>query len=142
MTVSVLLVVIIVLLFTRRPARDYTVGVMILIAAGVWLAIEIGLISMLGEVFALAAEHWIKIVVALASAVLLIVPAIMISVAVRDRFGSREKARDSRSTVRYKFERRVNTLMGLGYGRTEAETTAFRLLRRDLNYHSDAKKSR
>jgi hypothetical protein len=141
MTVIVLLVVIVVLLYTRRPDRDYTLGLMLLIAAFVWLAIEIHLLSILGDFFAVALEHWLDIVMAFGAAVLLIVPAIMIYIAVRDQLDNREKFQESHGSVRSKFERRVTTLMALGYGRTQAEATAIRLLKRDFDNHPSAKQS-
>ena len=141
MTVAFLLVVIVVLLYTRRPDRDYTLGLMLLIAAFVWLAIEIHLLSILGDFFAVALEHWLDIVMAFGAAVLLIVPAIMIYIAVRDHVENREKFQESNGTVRGKFERRVATLMALGYGRTQAEATAIRLLKRDFHNHPSAEQS-
>jgi hypothetical protein len=141
MTVAFLLVIIVVLLYTRRPERDYTLGLMGLIAAFIWLAIEIHLLSILGDLFALALERWIQIVIALGAAVLLIVPAIMIYIAVRDHLDNRKKFRESHGTVRNKFERRVTTLMSLGYGRTQAESNAMRLLKRDFDNHPSAKQS-
>ncbi|MFZ3266103.1 MAG: hypothetical protein WA172_19005 [Terriglobales bacterium] len=135
MIVALLLVVIGILLCTRRPGRDYTLGLMALIAGFIWLAIEIHLLSIVADFFGVAVQHWIQIVVALGAAILLIVPAIMIYIAIRDRFDSREKVLESHNPVRNTFERRVDTLRALGYGRTEAEATALRLLKRDFHSH-------
>ena len=135
MTVAFLLVVIVVLLCTRPAGRDYTLGIMLLIAAFTWLAIEIHLLRILGAIFAVAVEHWFAIVLTLGASVLLSVPALMIYIAVRDhleRRDFREEPQESQSTVRSKFVRRVDTLMGLGYGRTQAEITAVRQMKRDL----------
>lgn len=135
MTVAFLLIVIVVLLCTRQAGRDYTLGIMLLIAAFTWLAIEIHLLRILGAIFAVAVEHWFAIVMVLGAAVLLSVPALMIYIAVRDhleRRDFREEFQESQSTVRSKFERRVDTLMALGYGRTQAEITAVRQMKRDL----------
>jgi dipeptide/tripeptide permease len=140
MTVIVLLVVIVVLLYTRRPDRDYTLGVMLLIAAFIGLAIKIRLLSVLGDLFALALEHWLEIVMAFGTAILLSVPAIMIYIAVRDHLDKR-KMQESHGPVRSKFERRVTTLMALGHGRTQAEATAIRLLKRDFENHPSAKQA-
>jgi uncharacterized paraquat-inducible protein A len=141
MTVAFLLVVIVILLYTRRPDRDYTLGIMVLIAASIWLAIEIHLLSILADFFAVALEHWLEIVMAFGAAVLLIVPAIMIYIAVRDQLDNREKFQESHGPVRSKFERRVTTLMALGHGRTQAEATATRLLKRDFENHPGAKQA-
>ena len=141
MTVAFLLVVIVILLYTRRPDRDYTLGIMVLIAASIWLAIEIHLLSILADFFAVALEHWLEIVMAFGAAVLLIVPAIMIYIAVRDQLDNREKFQESHGPIRSTFERRVTTLMALGYGRTQAEATAMRLLTRDFDNHLSAKQS-
>ena len=141
MTVAFLLVVIVILLHTRRPDRDYTLGLMLLIAAFIGLAIKIRLLSILGDLFALALEHWLEIVMAFGAAILLIVPAIMIYIAVRDQLDNREKFQESHGPVRSKFERRVNTIMALGYGRTQAEATAMRLLKRDFENHPGAKQA-
>lgn len=135
MTVAFLVIVIAVLLCTRQAGRDYTLSVMLLIGAFTWLAIEIHLLRILGNVFAFALEHWIEIVMAFSAAVLLIVPAFMIYIALRDRLDSRAirtEFQESNGTVRVKFERRVDTLMALGYGRTQAEVTAVRQMERDL----------
>lgn len=139
MTVGFSLVVIVVLLYRRRPGHAYTLGVMVLIAAFLWLAIEIRLVSMLGDFLAIAVQHWIQIAIALAALVLLAVPALMIYVALGDQFNNRASPRDSASPVRGKFERRVATLMALGYARTQAEVTAIRQLQRDFHKHSNAK---
>jgi hypothetical protein len=141
MTVAFLLVVIVILLYTRRPDRDYTVGIMVLIAASIWLAIEIRLLSILGDLFALALEHWLEIVMAFGAAILLIVPAIMIYIAVHDRLENHEKIEELHGPILSTFERRVTTLMALGYGRTQAEATAIRLLKRDFENHPSAKQA-
>ncbi len=135
MIVALLLVGIGILLCTRRPGRDHTPGLMVLIAGFIWLAIEIHLLSMLGDLFAAALRNWSQIVVAFGAAILLIVPAIMIYIAVRDQFDGRTKVLDAHNPVRNTFERRVDTLRALGYGRTEAEATALRLLKRDFHNH-------
>ena len=141
MTIAFLLVVIVILLYTRRPDRDYTLGIMVLIVASIGLAIKIRLLSILGDLFALALEHWLEIVMAFGAAILLIVPAIMIYIAVRDQLDNREKFQESHGPVRSKFERRVTTLMALGHGRTQAEATAIRLLKRDFENHPGAKQA-
>jgi len=135
MTVVLLLIVIVVLLWTRQAGRDYTLRIVFLIAAFTWLAIEIHLLKILGAIFAVAVEHWFAIVMALGAAVLLSVPVLMIYIAVSDhleRRSSREDFHESQNTVRCKFERRVDTLMALGYGRTQAEITAVRQMKRDF----------
>jgi hypothetical protein len=139
MTVVALLVVIAILLYTCHPKRDYSLSVALLIAAFTWLAIEIHLLRILRDLFALALEHWIEIVMAFSAAILLIVPAIMIYIAVRDQLDKCEKVQEAHGTVRSKFERRVTTLMALGYGRTQAEANALRLLKRDFHNHPSAK---
>ena len=135
MTVVFLLIVIVILLWARPAGRDYTFSIMLLIAALTWLAIEIHLLRILGGIFAVAVEHWFAIVLALGAAVLLSVPALMIYIAVQDhleRHDVPERVHEARGTVRSKFERRVDTLMALGYGRTQAEITAVRQMKRDL----------
>lgn len=141
MTVGFLLVVIVVLLYRRRPGRDYTPGVMVLIAALLWLAIRIQLVSMIGDLFTVAVQHWIQVVIALASLVLLIVPAVMIYVALGDQFKNRANFPEPACPVRSKFERRVATLMALGYARTQAEVTAIRQLQRDFHHTYSAQPS-
>ncbi|HVM93276.1 MAG TPA: hypothetical protein VMT67_10725 [Terriglobales bacterium] len=148
MTVVFLLAVIAILLYLRRPNRDYTLGAAVLIAALTWLAIDVHLLRMLQEVFAFAMENWVDVVMALGALVLLIVPAVMIYIGVRDELDKRAlvghprdpltpacKAVSSnpRNRVLDKFEQRVATLTALGYGRTEAETTAFHQMKRDLD---------
>lgn len=146
MTVAILLVVIAVLLYTCHPRRDYTLSIALLIAAFTWLAIEIRLLRILRDVFALAFEHWVETVMAFGAAILLIVPAMMLYIAIRDQIDSRNLARvrhasrsHTRNTVLDKFERRVATLMALGYGRTEAEATALHQMKRDLDHYPNAK---
>ena len=84
LTVAFLLAVVVVLLCTRQTERDYTFAVLVLIGALIGLAIKINLLSILGDIFALALENWLSIVIALSAAIVLIVPALMIYVAVRD----------------------------------------------------------
>ena len=136
MTVAFLLVVIVVLLCMRQAGRDYTLGIMLLIAAFTWLAIEIHLLRILGDIFAVAVENWFEIVMAFGAALLLSVPALMTYIAVRDHFDHRcvrGEVQESHETVRVKFERRVDTMMALGYDRTQAEVTAVRQMKRDLH---------
>jgi len=142
MTVVFLLVVIAILLYRHQAGRNYTLGVGLLIAALTWLAIEIHLLRILRVVFAVAVEHWLDMVVAFGAAVLLIVPGIMIYLAVRDQLEHRpllQEFRESRGTIRTKFDRRVATMLALGYDRVQAETTAMRLMKRDLSHHNTAK---
>ena len=141
MTAAFLLVVIVILLYTRGPERDYSLGLLVLTTAFIGLAIKVHLLSILGDFFALALEHWLEIVMAFGAAILLIVPAIMIYIAVRDHVENREKFQESHGPVRNKFERRVATLMALGYGRTQAEATAIHLLKRDFHNHPSAEQS-
>jgi hypothetical protein len=143
MIVVLLLVVIAVLIYVREPQRDYTLSLALLIAASTWLAIEIHLLRLLADFFALAVQNWVDVVMALGALLLLIVPAIMIYVAVRDELDARtaEAVRNAthnrtRSVVLDKFERRVTTLMALGYGRTEAEASALHQMKRDLEHSS------
>jgi len=145
MTVAILVVVIAILLFTCRPERDYTVSAALLIAAFTWLAIEIHLLGLLRDVFALALDHWLDTVMAFGAVILLVVPASMLYLAVRDHLDRRSFAHaqhpsfsPSRNTVN-RFERRVATLMALGYGRTQAEATALHQMKRDLDHTSNTK---
>ncbi len=108
MIVALLLVAIGILLCTRRSERDHTPGLMVLIGGFIWLAIEIHLLSMLGDLFAAALRHWIQIAAAFSVTILLIVPAIMIFIAIRDKFDSR-RVLDAHNPVRNAFERRVET---------------------------------
>ena len=140
MTVIFLLVVIAILLYTRRPHRDYSLSVALLIAAFTWLALEIHPLRLLRGLFALAVEHWADTVTAFSGVVLLIVPAAMIYIALRDQIASRALT-GARNTVLNKFERRVDTLMALGYGRTEAEANAFHQMKRDLNNYPAARRA-
>jgi len=135
MTIVFLLVVIVILLYTRQAGRDYTLGIGLLIAAFTWLAIEIHLLRILADLFALAVQHWLDVVVALGAAILLIVPVIMIYITLHDRLDDRAlspQAQHSPGAVRGKFDRRVATMIALGYDRTQAEVTAVRLMKRDL----------
>lgn len=131
MTLVFLLVVIVVLLYTRQADRDYTLGLVILIAALTWLAIEIHILRILADLFALALEHWIEIVMAFSAAVLLSVPLIMVYIALRDQLDNRairKEFQESHGAVRVKFNRRVAALMAQGYDRERAEAVALRLL--------------
>jgi hypothetical protein len=148
MTVAILVVVIAILLYTCHPKRDYTLSVALLIAAFTWLAIEIHVLRLLRDVFALALEHWIETVMAFGAVILLIVPAIMLYIAIRDQIDSRGLVRERhpssgtvRSSVLNKFERRVATLMALGYGRTQAEATALHQMKRDLDHYPITKQA-
>lgn len=135
MTIVFLLVVIVILLYTRQASRDYSLGIGLLIAAFTWLAIEVHLLRILADLFELAVQHWLDVVVALGAAILLIVPAIMIYITLQDRLDDRSlrpQVQHSPGTVRGKFDRRVATLIALGYDRTQAEVTAVRLMKRDL----------
>lgn len=136
MTVVVLLVVIATLLYVRRPSRDYSLGVALLIGAFTWLAIEIHLLRLLKDVFALAVDHWVETVTVFGAVILLIVPAIMIYMALRDEIEFPDR---TRNTLLNKFERRVATLMALGYGRTQAEVTALHQMKRDLEHNPHAR---
>ncbi|MGA8301359.1 MAG: hypothetical protein WB817_17885, partial [Terriglobales bacterium] len=89
MLVVLLLVVIAVLLYLRHPDRDYTLSAAVLIAALTWLAIEVHLLRLLHDLFALAVDHWVDTVIGLSALLLLIVPAIMIYVAIRDQMDER-----------------------------------------------------
>ena len=135
MIIVFLVVVIVILLYTRQAGRDYSLGIGLLIAAFTWLAIEIHLLRILADLFALAVQHWHDVVVALGAGILLFVPAIMIYITFQDRLEGRAlrpQLQHSAGTVRGKFERRVATLIALGYDRTQAEVTAVRLMKRDL----------
>jgi hypothetical protein len=141
MTVAVLLVVIAVLLYACHLKRDYTVYVALLIAAFTALAIEIHLLELLRDVFAIALDHWVETVTVFGGVILLIVPALMLYIAIRDQIDNRTPAEEHQqshasipSAVLSKFERRVGTLMALGYGRTQAEATALRQMKRDLDH--------
>ncbi len=145
MTIAPLLVVITILLFTLRPGRNFTLSTAMLIAAFTWLAIEIHLLRILRDVFAVAVEHWFDSLMAFGVAIVLSVPAIMLYVGVRDQLEHRNPGRErhpspghARNRVLDKFERRVATLMALGYGRTQAETTALQQMKRDLDRNSSA----
>jgi hypothetical protein len=148
MTVAILLVVIAILLYSCHPRRDYTLSVALLIAAFTWLAIEIHLLHFLRDALALALEHWIETVTAFGAVILLIVPATMLYIAVRDQIDNRNLGRvchrsrgPIRNTVLNRFERRVATLMALGYGRTQAEATALHQMKRDLDHYPNAKQA-
>ena len=145
MIVAILLVVIAILLYTCHLKRDYTVYVALLIAAFTALAIEIHFLELLRDVFAIALDHWVDTVVMFGGIMLLIVPALMLYIAVRDHIDNRNLGRKRYQTyvpihskVLSKFERRVATLMALGYGRTQAEATALQQMKRDLEHHSAA----
>jgi hypothetical protein len=140
MTIAILLVVIAILLFTLRPGRNYTINTAFLIAAFTWLAIEIHLLRILRDVCALAVEHWFDTLMAFGAVIVLSVPATMLYIAVRDQLENCNLSRERhpspgrvRSQVLDKFERRAATLMGLGYGRTQAEATALHQMKRDLD---------
>jgi hypothetical protein len=142
MIVAILVVVIAILLYTCHLKRDYTVYAAPLIAAFTALAIEIHLLELLRDVFAIALDHWVDTVMAFGGIILLIVPALMLYIAVRDHVdnpnlgGKRyHSSVPVHSTVLSKFERRVATLMALGYGRTQAEATALQQMKRDLDQH-------
>lgn len=141
-----LLVAIALLLCRRQPSRDCTLSAALLIAALTWLAIDVHLLHLLRDLFAVAVDHWFDTVVAFGAAVLLIVPATMLYVGIRDQmeerarrmergerrgFGEAVPARAQHS-VMDKFERRVATLMALGYSRTQAENTALHQMKRDM----------
>jgi hypothetical protein len=145
MTIAILLVVIAILLFTVRPGHNYTVSTALLIAAFTWLAIEIHLLRILRDVFAIAVQHWFDTLMAFGAAILLSVPATMLYIAIRDQFENRSLGRQrrlllghARNRVLAKFERRVATLMALGYGRTKAEATALHQMKRDMDRNSIA----
>ncbi len=89
MAVALLLAIVVVLLCTRQTERDYTFALLFLLAASIALAIKIRLISILGDVFGLAVENWLPIVIVLSAVIILIVPALMIYLAIRDQFDSR-----------------------------------------------------
>ncbi len=142
MTVAILLVVIAILLYTCHPKRDYTLNVALLIAAFTCLAIEIHVLGLLRDVLAIALDHWVETVMVFGGVILLIVPALMLYIAVRDHLDNRNLGRKRyqtyvpiQSSVLSKFERRVATLMALGYGRTQAEATALQQMKRDLDLH-------
>jgi small-conductance mechanosensitive channel len=89
MIVVSLLVVIVALLYAHQSDGDYSLGIALLIGAFTWLAIEIHLLRILADFFAVALEHWLEIVMALGVAIVLIVPAIMIYIAVQDELDHR-----------------------------------------------------
>lgn len=137
MVVVFLLVVIAILLYLRRPDRDYSLSAALLIAALTWLAIEIHVLRLLQDIVALAVAHWVDVTTALAAAILLVVPAMMLYIAVRDQLD--RATGKSRDPVLNKFERRVATLMALGYRRTQAEATALNQMKRDLEHYPSTK---
>lgn len=146
MVVVSLLVVIAILLYLRRPDRDYSLSAALLIAAFTWLAIEIHVLRLLQDLVALAVAHWVDVTTALAAAILLVVPAMMLYIAVRDHLDHRARGplrnlvpTHARHTVLNKFERRVATLMALGYRRTQAEATALNQMKRDLAHYRGTK---
>ncbi len=135
MIVVFLLAVIVLLLSTRQTGRDYSLGIALLIGAFTWLAIEIHLLRVLADLFAIALEHWTQIVMALSITILLIVPAIMIYLAIRDELDNRairEEFQQSNGALRYKFNQKVAALIAQGYGRERAEATVARLVDRRL----------
>ena len=149
MVVVFLLVVIAILLCLRWPQRDYSLSAALLIAAFTWLAIEIHVLRLLQDLVALAVAHWVDVTTSLAAAILLVVPAMMLYIAVRDQLdGATGKSPSplrnlvsthARHSVLNKFERRVATLMALGYRRTQAEATALNQMKRDLEHYPSAK---
>jgi hypothetical protein len=146
MAVAVLLFVIAILLYKCHRKRDSTLSVALLIGAFTCLAIEIHMLRLLREVLAVALEHWVDTVVAFSGVILLIVPALMLYIAIRDQIDDRAIASAGdhshgqvRNTVFDKFERRAATLMALGYGRTQAEATALQQMKRDLDHHAIAR---
>src|ERR1700690_76838 len=148
MAVAVLLAVIAILLYTCHPKRDYTLNAALLIAAFTCLAIEIHALGLVRDVFAIALDHWVETVMVFGGVILLIVPATMLYIAVHDQIDSRKPAEEGQqshapiaNTVLSKFERRVATLMALGYGRTQAEETALQQLKRDLDHHPVARRT-
>jgi hypothetical protein len=148
MTVAILVVVIAILLYTCHPKRDYTLSAALLIAAFTWLAIEIHVLRLLRDVLALALDHWVETVMAFGAIILLSVPAAILYIAVRDHLDGRnlvgaghQSHSPIRNTVLNKFERRVATLMALGYGRTQAEATALHQMKRDLEHYPNAKRA-
>lgn len=152
MVVVFLLVVIAILLCLRQPDRDYSLSAALLIAALTWLAIEIHLLGLLENLFAIALAHWIDVMIALAAAILLVVPAIMLYIAVREQIDNRATGKslgplrdlvptNTHNTVLSKFERRVATLMALGYRRTLAEATALHQMKRDLEHYRSTKRT-
>ncbi len=142
MAVAILLVAIAILLYTSHPKRDYTLSAALLIVAFTWLAIEIHLLRLVQDLVALAVKNWVDVLFALAAALLLVVPSLMLYIAIRDQIDNRAVAGAGhhspgqiRNTVLNKFEQRVATLMALGYGRTQAEAIALQQMKRDMNHH-------
>jgi len=143
MVLASLLAVIAILFYICRSRHDYTLGVGLLIVASTWLALEVHLLRIVSDLFALAVEHWVGAAMACSAAVLLIVPAMMLYAAIHDQAHRSNLARAHphrpiRNTVLHKFERRVATLMALGYDRTEAEVTALQQMKRDLAHGQNA----
>jgi hypothetical protein len=145
MTIAILLVVIAILIYTRRPGFEYTLGAALLITAFTWLAVEIHLLRILRDVFALVLDHWFDTLMVFGAAIVLSVPVTMLYIAIRDQFENRKLGREGhplpvqvRNRVLDKFERRVATLMALGYGRTQAEATALHQMKRDLDRNTSA----
>jgi hypothetical protein len=89
MTVAFLLAVIVFLIYTGQAERDCTFGSVILIGACVWLAIEIKLLHILADLFAIALAHWLEIVIALSAGIVLFVPAVMLYISLRDQLDRR-----------------------------------------------------
>ncbi|HTR24948.1 MAG TPA: hypothetical protein VMI10_13290 [Terriglobales bacterium] len=134
MTVVFLLAVIALLLYLHRPERDCTLSAAALIGAFTWLAIDVHLLRLLQEMFAFAIENWVDVVMGVGALILLIVPAMMIQIAVRGELALTGHSANRRNRVIDKFERRVATLLALGYSRTAAETTALHQMKRDLDH--------
>lgn len=132
MTVFFLLVVIVALLSPQRAARDYSVRIMLLIAAFFWLGIEIHILRILADLCALALEHWVEILMAFSAAVVLSVPLIMVYIALGDQLEERairQEFRESHGAVRTRFNQHVAALMARGFDRERAEAATWRVLR-------------
>lgn len=102
MIVVSLLVVIVILLYADQADRDCSLGIALLIGAFTWLAIEIHLLRILADLFAVALEHWLEIVMAFGAAVVLIVPVIMLYIAVCDRLDDRGTRNELAGIQRHK----------------------------------------
>ena len=102
MIVVSLLVVIVILLYAHQADGDCSFGIALLIGVFTWLAIEIHLLRVLADLFAVALEHWTEIVMLFSAAVLLIVPAIMIYIAVRDGLDNRGPHHKARGIKRHR----------------------------------------
>ena len=142
MTAVFLLGFIALLLYLRLSERGYTLTAAVLIAALTWLAIDVHLLHLLQNLVALAVENWVDVAMGLGALILLIVPAMMIYVGIREELDKRGapphqvftpvSIANPHNKVLDKFERRVATLLALGYSRTEAESTAVHQMKRDL----------